>query len=149
MGIGGAGMSALARLYLDCGWTVSGSDRASGEQVQLLRQRGVEILPELGQASLDEIALVVHSPAVPMSDPALQAARRRGIPVWNRTRALTALIAGREVISVAGSHGKSTTTAMLAVILNAAGFAPGHMVGGVSDALDGATCNFLHINVSL
>ncbi len=131
-------MSALARLYLDCGWTVSGSDRASGEQVQLLRQRGVEILPELEQASLDEIALVVHSPAVPMSDPALQAARRRGIPVWNRTRALTSLIAGREVISVAGSHGKSTTTAMLAVILNAAGFAPGHMVGGVSDALDGA-----------
>ncbi len=79
---------------------------------------------------------------MPQSDLDLDAARRLGIQVCNRTRALTDLIAGREVISVAGSHGKSTTTTMLAVILDAAGLAAGHMVGGVSEALNSANARW-------
>lgn len=136
IGIGGSGMSALARLYLDAGWTVSGSDRARTDHVEALAARGAVLLDDR-EPPPPATTLVVHSPAVARNHPALAAARERRLPIHVRSKALTDLLAGREVVSVAGSHGKSTTTAMLALILDAAGTGAGYMVGGVCDALPG------------
>jgi len=136
VGIGGIGMSALARLYLDAGWSVTGSDAVEGEVVQRLRERGVVISSE---GVPEDVALVVRSPAIPASHADLTTANQRGSIVQNRTEALTTLLAGREVISVAGSHGKSTTSTMLTMILAAYMPGTGHMVGGVLDAL--GKCN--------
>lgn len=134
VGIGGSGMSSLARLYLGSGWSVSGSDRFEGDQVRSLQKLGVDMIPD-HSPEIGSVGLVVHSSAVPRLHPQLVAARKSGIEVTNRALALTELIASRDVISVAGSHGKSTTATMLSVILNATGLAPGHMIGGISEAL--------------
>lgn len=134
VGIGGSGMSALARLYLDAGWAVSGSDRASNDHLVALAARGAVILKD-GEPPPLATTMVVHSPAISRSHPALAVARDRGLAIHARTKALTELIAGREVVSVAGSHGKSTTTAMLALLLEAAEVGAGYMVGGVCEAL--------------
>lgn len=134
LGIAGSGMRALARLYLDAGWTVSGSDRAGQDHLDALAARGALILAE-GAAPPAATTLVVHSPAIPRSHPALVAARKSGLPIAARTKALTDLLAGHEVISVAGSHGKSTTTAMLALILTAGETGAGYMLGGLCESL--------------
>lgn len=134
IGIGGSGMSALARLYLDAGWTVSGSDRVRNDQVEALAACGA-VLQDDDQPPPPATSLVVHSPAVARNHPALKAAREQGLVIHVRSKALIDLVAGREVISVAGSHGKSTTTAMLALILDAEGTGAGYMVGGICDAL--------------
>lgn len=138
LGIGGAGMSALARLYLDSGWAVTGSDHAAKDEIVTLAAKGVVILPDQSTAP-EGTTLLVYSPAIPRNHPALIAARQWGIPVQSRSKALTELLAQRDVICVAGSHGKSTTTAMLAQILTAAGIPAGHMLGGLSDGLEGGS----------
>lgn len=134
IGIGGSGMSALARLYLDAGWTVSGSDQVRNDQVETLAACGAVIQDE-DQPPPPMTSLVVQSPAIARNHPALRAARERGLVTHVRSKALVDLVAGREIISVAGSHGKSTTTAMLALILDAEETGAGYMVGGVCDAL--------------
>ena len=136
LGIGGAGMSALARLYLGSGWTVTGSDHSAKDELAALAAKGVVILPD-HLTALEGTSLLVYSPAIPRNHPALVAARQWGLPVQSRSKALTALLARRNVICVAGSHGKSTTTAMLAQILISAGISAGHMLGGISDGLEG------------
>lgn len=134
IGIGGSGMSALARLYLDAGWTVSGGDRVKNDHVDALAARGAVILKD-DEALPLTATLVVHSSAIGRNHPALAVARERGLAIHVRSKALTDLVEGREVVSVAGSHGKTTTTAMLALILDKEGTGAGYMVGGVCDAL--------------
>ena len=135
LGVGGVGMSALARLYLGSGWAVTGSDHAAKDQIVALAAKGVVILPDQSTAP-EGTSLLVYSPAIPRNHPALVAARQWGLPVQSRSKALTELLAERDVICVAGSHGKSTTTAMLAQILISAGISAGYMLGGLSDGLE-------------
>lgn len=139
VGIGGDGMSALARLYLDAGWQVSGSDRVASPGTVALQALGAEV--HIGHAPhrVAGAGLVVASAAVPRRDPELDAARAAGIPVQIRSEALTRLLAGRDLVCVAGSHGKTTTTTMLSLLLDAAGRVPGFMLGGASAALGGVT----------
>lgn len=137
VGIAGEGMSALARLFVDAGWRVSGSDRLRNDHTASLENLGVACFSGHVAANVDGAALVVCSSAIPRNNPEVAAARAAGIPVWQRTRALTHLIAGRKVLSVAGSHGKTTTTTMLTLILAQSGLRPGFMVGGVAQALGG------------
>lgn len=139
VGIAGDGMSALARLYLDAGWRVSGSDLAGGEKAAALAASGARIRIGHDPAHIAGAELVVHSPAIPRGNPELVAARAAGIPVQTRTRALTGLIAARETICVAGSHGKTTTTSMLSLILDRAGRQAGFMSGGPTVVLGNVT----------
>ncbi|MFD2842939.1 Mur ligase domain-containing protein [Paracoccus cavernae] len=127
IGVGGSGMFPLALLLRQAGYEVSGSDsNCSKERLDLLLANGIRVQA----AAMRDVDGVIVSPAIPESHAELRAARRDSIPVQTRARALAELIAQRPSICVAGSHGKSTTTAMLVHILDYAGPSDcGHMLG--------------------
>ena len=132
--VGGAGMSAVATLLAESGHRVSGHDRAADTPfLPMLRALGVELTTgeaAAGGASLSpEVEVVVVSTATPDDDPVVVAARDRGVPVLHRAAALGALCARRTTAAVAGTHGKTTTSALLTTILAATGHAPGWVVG--------------------
>jgi UDP-N-acetylmuramate--alanine ligase len=130
VGVGGAGMSGLARLLLAAGHRVTGSDRAESATLAALRALGAEVWAGHDGARLGRPDLVAASSAVKATNPELVAARILGIPVLGRARLLALLMAGKVGIAVAGTHGKTTTTAMAVAILQAAGLDPSFAVGG-------------------
>jgi len=129
IGIGGAGMSALAQVLHQRGFVVTGSDLKRGLIVERLAAYGITV--HLGHlASLVEGAdLVVASTAIPSTNVELLAAKEQGIPVLSRAGLLRALTEGYELVAVSGTHGKTTTTAMLALALRAAELDPSWVVG--------------------
>ena len=134
VGIGGVGMSALAEALLDAGETVTGSDRCLDAAtplpaVEALRAQGVAIFPQDGSGVAPGVARVVASTAVEPDNPDLAAARRRGIPVVRRADALAERLRAGRLVAVAGTCGKSTTTALLGHLLAEAGLSP-TVVGG-------------------
>lgn len=131
IGIGGSGMLPLALLLQKAGYRVRGSDPdCPPEGRALLAAAGIELVAQPDAAQILEADQVVVTPAIPRSQVEYRAARRAGLPIHTRAAMLAALMAGRPSVHVAGSHGKSTTTAMLVQILRAAGGPePGHMVG--------------------
>lgn len=131
IGIGGSGLSAIATVLLERGERVSGSDRQMSPMLEQLRQRGAQIFTEHRSENIAGVDVVVRSSAVPEENVEVQAARSAGIPVLKRADFLDELLAGREVIAVAGTHGKTTTTAMIAWALLALGADPSFVVGGV------------------
>lgn len=130
IGIGGAGMSGIAKLLLARGIGVTGSDLKDTRGLEELRAAGATIHVGHDAAVLGEPDVVVVSSAIPRANPELVAASERGIPVLMRAQALAALAGGRRTIAVAGTHGKTTTTSMLAVILERCGFDPTFVIGG-------------------
>ena len=136
VGIGGAGMSGLAEAALRAGYRVTGCDASEGDTVEHLRGLGAEVfIGHSAEHAEDADALVVTS-AVPTDHPELEAAARRGIPVVKRAAALGAWVRRGRTIGVAGTHGKTTTTAMTAEILTAAGLDPTAFVGGTVASWD-------------
>ncbi len=115
--IGGAGMSGVAALYADLGVPVSGSDQVDSANLAMLRRHGVRTYVGHAADQLGDARTVVVSSAVRESNPELAAARARDLRVWHRSAALAALMLGRPGIAVAGTHGKTTTTAMIAHLL--------------------------------
>ena len=136
MGIGGAGMSALADALIRSGARVTGCDLHATAAQTLLGDR-VDVSAQHDPAHIDDAAAVVVTSAVPQSHPELQAARARGIPVMKRAEALGAFVNTGNVLAVAGTHGKTTTTAMLTGILDAADLDPTAFVGGRVQAWGG------------
>jgi len=136
-GIGGAGMCALAEALVRAGTGVSGCDTAPGATVRALEGMGVRIQEGHDPGHLKGIDLVVTTAAVPARHPELEEARRLGIPVVKRALALGAWVNGGEVVAIAGTHGKTTTTAMTTAILIEAGEDPTGFVGGHVPAWDG------------
>ncbi|WP_308281353.1 UDP-N-acetylmuramate--L-alanine ligase, partial [Cellulomonas sp. PS-H5] len=135
VGVGGAGMSAVAGLLAARGLTVSGSDAKEGPALDGLRAAGVTVHVGHDPAHVEDVDSVVLSSAIRESNPELARARERGLPVLHRSEALAALMAGRIGIAVAGAHGKTTTSAMVATALTAAGRAddvldPSYAIGG-------------------
>ncbi|MGH3971604.1 MAG: UDP-N-acetylmuramate--L-alanine ligase [Mycobacterium sp.] len=135
VGIGGAGMSGVARILLDRGGLVSGSDAKESRGVRALRARGALIRIGHDASSLDLLpggatAVITTHAAIPKSNPELVEARRRGIPVVLRPAVLAKLMAGRTTLMVTGTHGKTTTTSMLIVALQHCGLDPSFAVGG-------------------
>jgi UDP-N-acetylmuramate--alanine ligase len=130
VGIGGAGMSGLARLFLARGVAVSGSDLKESTQLEELRMVGADVAAGHDVANLAEPDAVVVSTAIGPANPEVEEARRRGVPVLARAQVLAAMMRERRGIAVAGTHGKTTTTSMLAVILERAGLDPTYVVGG-------------------
>jgi len=130
MGIGGAGMCALAELLARRGVTVSGCDARSSAAVEDLRSLGVVTHAGHDPAHVDGVAALVVTAAVPTEHPELVRARTLGIPVLKRAEALGAWVAQGKVVALAGTHGKTTTTAMTTQILAGADFDPTGLVGG-------------------
>ena len=128
--IGGAGMSAVARLALEAGLAVSGSDSQDGQFIAPLREAGAVIGIGFDAALLPEdLDLVIVSTAVRADNPEVLAARERGIPVIHRAAALAGLLGERELVAVAGTHGKTTTTGMAVTTLRGAGEEPAWALG--------------------
>ncbi len=118
VGIGGAGMSALAHLYLERGDAVSGSDSAASDVTEALTKAGARVALSHAAENLGDAHVVIVSTAVGEENPELLAARRRGLPVLSRGRAAAQLCARRRVVAVAGTHGKTTTTTLVAAALD-------------------------------
>ncbi len=131
VGVGGAGMSAIATVLARMGHRVSGSDLRPSRPLERLGL--LDVTTHVGHAAEHlpaALDAVVISTAIPESNPEVVAARERGIPVLRRADALRAIVATRTTIAVAGSHGKTTTSSMLALILRAAGWHPSFLIGG-------------------
>ncbi len=138
VGVAGGGLSGLAVLLADEGHKVSGSDRTPSDMLKALRTHGVVVHEEHDATWAQGADLIVHSAAVPDDNPELQAGRDAGIPVVKYSEAVGALLRGRPGIAIAGTHGKTTTTALLAHLLQASGLAPGWVVGGRPLTLPGS-----------
>lgn len=132
IGIGGTGLSAIARLLLERGEQVSGSDRQFSPLAQSLQEAGVRVDTGHRAENIQGADLVVRSSAVPDDNVEVVAARSAGIPVLKRADFLGALMENSLGIAIAGTHGKTTTTAMIAWILSALGRDPSYLIGGVS-----------------
>ncbi len=131
IGIGGTGLSAIARVLLESGYTVTGSDRAASPFTRDLESAGVTISIGHRPENVRGADQVVRSSAIPDDNPEVIAARAARIPVLKRADFLGALMAGKTGIAVAGTHGKTTTTSMLAWALTALGQEPTFISGGV------------------
>jgi len=130
IGIGGVGMSGLARLLLTRGLRVTGSELRDWPALAGLRALGGVIHNRHDPSNLDGVDTVVYSTAIPADHVELVEARRRGLRVLHRSEALAAAMAGRRSIAVTGTHGKTTTTSMVTLILQRAGLDPSFVIGG-------------------
>ncbi|MEX0672629.1 MAG: UDP-N-acetylmuramate--L-alanine ligase [Candidatus Paceibacterota bacterium] len=132
IGIGGIGMSALARMMLNEGHTVSGSDRAQSKLTETLETEGVSVVYEQNAQNItDEIDQVVYTMAIPQDHPELAAAREGGLVTLSYPEMLGEISKDKYTIAIAGTHGKTTTTAMVARILIEAGYDPTVIVGSL------------------
>ena len=137
VGIGGIGMSGIAELLHGAGYEVSGSDLAASPVTARLRSAGVPIAEGHAAANVGAPDVVVVSSAVRPDNLEMVEAERRGIPIVGRGAMLAELAKRKRTVAVAGSHGKTTTTSMVALVLAAAGLDPTAVIGGVVDALGG------------
>jgi len=131
IGAGGIGMSAIAEVMAARGIPVQGSDQKDGANLRRLAGKGIKVFIGQDRANLAGVGSVVISTAVKEDNIELREARARGIPVLSRAEALAALMRGYRTICITGSHGKTTTTAMVAWMLERAGLDPTAIVGGV------------------
>ena len=139
VGIGGIGMSGIARLLHTLGYEVGGSDLVLSQSVQRLQNVGIRVRKGHDSSYLDAPDLVVVSSAVPDDNPEVVEASRRQIPIFGRGEILAELALLKRSVAVAGSHGKTTTASMVALLLEAAGFDPTAVIGGVVRAFGGNT----------
>ena len=138
IGIGGSGMRALAQMLYDCGAVVSGSDMHDSAHAQRLAEQGAAVhIGQCEQNIPEDCDLVVHSAAIHDQNPELLAARQRELKVLKYSQMLGRMMTGRHGIAIAGTHGKSTTTGMVAYGLAQAGADPSFVVGATVDQLGG------------
>ncbi|HZI39768.1 MAG TPA: UDP-N-acetylmuramate--L-alanine ligase, partial [Acidimicrobiia bacterium] len=130
VGVGGAGMSAIAAVLAAMGHRVSGSDLKESAGLARLRALGVDVAVGHAAEHVDDVDAVTISTAVPPTNVEVEAARERGIPVLRRAEALAAVARTRRTVAVAGTHGKTTTASMLALVLVEAGLRPSFIIGG-------------------
>jgi UDP-N-acetylmuramate--alanine ligase len=138
VGIGGIGMAALAELLHAQGFEISGSDLGSGPTIERLRSLGVTIVLGHDPASVGRAQVVVRSSAIPYGNPELEVARQQGLPIVSRGELLAEVMRTRNGIAIAGSHGKTTTSAMVAHLLEVADLDPTALIGGRVPRPDGS-----------
>ena len=131
VGIGGIGMSGIAEVMKNLGYSVQGSDIAEGYVVQGLRDKGIPVAIGHRSDNLGDAAVVVVSTAIVRSNPEVECALERRIPVVRRAEMLAELMRLKSTVAVAGTHGKTTTTSMIAAILDAGGVDPTVINGGI------------------
>ncbi len=137
VGIGGAGMSGIAEVLANLGYEVQGSDLADNAAVRRLRELGVTVFIGHSASNVHDCSVVVVSSAIPEDNPEVCEARRWRMPVLKRAEMLAELMRFRFGIAIAGSHGKTTTTSLVAALLSEAGFDPTYVVGGKVERLGG------------
>jgi len=130
VGIGGIGMSGIAEVLVNLGYEVSGSDARPSEMTERLARLGVRVARGHDAAHVGNADVVVVSSAIPAGNAEVEEARRRGIPVIPRAEMLAELMRLRYGIAIAGAHGKTTTTSMVALVLERAGLDPTAVIGG-------------------
>ena len=130
IGIGGVGMSGIAEVLNNLGYRVSGSDKAVSPITERLTRLGIDVARGHAAAHLDAVDVVVTSSAIRADNPELVAARDQGIPVVPRAEMLGELMRFRRGIAIAGTHGKTTTTSLVASVLAEAGYDPTFVIGG-------------------
>lgn len=131
IGIGGMAMSGIATVLTRLGHAVSGSDLKAWRGLERLRLLGVEVhVPHDPTRVPEHLDAVVVSTAIPASNPEVVAARERGVPVLRRADALALIVATRRTVAISGTHGKTTTSTMLTLMLRAAGWHPSFLIGG-------------------
>jgi len=134
VGIGGIGMSGIAEVLHNLGYAVQGSDIAESPNVQRLRAAGIPVAIGHAAANLGAAQVVVISTAVPRDNPEVQAARSKLIPVVRRAEMLAELMRLRWSVAIGGTHGKTTTTSIVAAVLDGAGYDPTVINGGIINA---------------
>src|SRR3989338_2479172 len=137
IGIGGIGMSGIARIYLSLGYHVQGTDVRSSDMTSELQRLGAKIYIGHSEAYIAGADLVVYSSSIPEDHPERLAALRRGIKIIHRAAALAELCREKYTIAISGTHGKTTTTALVGMILKEAGRDPSIVVGGWVPSLGG------------
>ena len=137
IGIGGAGMSGLARLLLGAGVPVQGSDLRWSETSASLAAAGAKVFEGHRAENVAGATRVIYSAAVPPENPELVEARRLGLPTIPRAEMLARVMEGKIGVAIAGTHGKTTTTGLIASAFLAAGADPSVLVGGEWSALGG------------
>jgi UDP-N-acetylmuramate--alanine ligase len=131
VGIGGIGMSGIAEVLADRGLRVSGCDLRPSRTAELLAERGVRVFTGHDPSHLDGVDTVVVTAAVRGQNAEIDEAMRRGIAVWRRKEILGAIAGRKRTVGVSGTHGKTTTTAMIALVLEEAGLDPTILIGGM------------------
>jgi UDP-N-acetylmuramate--alanine ligase len=134
VGIGGIGMSGIAEVLANLGYTVQGSDAAESANVKRLREHGITVFIGHDAANLGAAEVVVVSSAIKRDNPELAAARAKRLPVVRRAEMLAELMRLKSCVSIAGTHGKTTTTSLVATLLDAGSFDPTVINGGIINA---------------
>ena len=134
IGIGGIGMSGIAEVMANLGYTVQGSDAGENANVQRLREKGVTVHVGHDAANLGDAEVVVVSTAIKRDNPELKAAREARLPVVRRAEMLAELMRLKTCVAIAGTHGKTTTTSLVATLLDGGGFDPTVINGGIINA---------------
>lgn len=137
VGISGIGMSGIAELLLTMGYKISGSDLRATSITKRLSEMGAKIFKGHCASNIQDVELVVYSSAVPLGNPEILEAKRRGIPVIQRGEMLAELTRIKDSVIVAGSHGKTTVTAMIAHIASTLSFDPTVIIGGRLSSIGG------------
>lgn len=130
VGIGGSGMNGIAEVLINMGFTVTGSDLSAGAAVKRLEKLGAQVFIGHGADNVTDADVVVKSTAIPDTNPELERARERSIPIIPRAEMLAELMRLQSGIAVAGTHGKTTTTSLLATIFTEARLDPTVIIGG-------------------
>src|SRR4029079_81442 len=131
VGIGGIGMSGIAEVLMKLGYTVQGSDASDNANVKRLRDKGAKVSIGHKAENLDGAEVLVVSSAIKRDNPELVAAREKRLPVVRRAEMLAELMRLKSCVAIAGTHGKTTTTSLVAALLDAAGFDPTAINGGI------------------
>ncbi len=134
IGIGGIGMSGIAEVLHNLGYRVQGSDQSDGANIQRLRDKGIECFVGHKAENLGAAEVVVVSTAIKKSNPELRAARENLLPIVRRAEMLAELMRFRQAVAIGGTHGKTTTTSMIATLLEAGGLDPTVVNGGIINA---------------
>jgi UDP-N-acetylmuramate--alanine ligase len=134
VGIGGIGMSGIAEVLHNLGYTVQGSDASDSPNVKRLRDKGIRVQVGHAAAHLGDAAVVVVSTAIQRDNPELMTAREKRLPVVRRAEMLAELMRLKQCVAIAGTHGKTTTTSLVATLLDAGGFDPTVINGGIINA---------------
>jgi UDP-N-acetylmuramate--alanine ligase len=137
IGIGGVSMSGIAEILAERGYKVSGSDLKESKYLDLLRKYEIKIFIGHTASNIEGADIIVKTSAIPDNNPEIQAARKKGLKIVKRAEMLSYLMRNKKTIAVAGTHGKTTVTAMLAAIFKQAKKDPAVMVGGFLEELNG------------
>lgn len=135
IGIGGIGMSGIAEVLKTLGYEVQGSDQSDGPNIQRLREKGINCFVGHKAENLGDAEVVVVSTAIKRSNPEMMAAREKLLPVVRRAEMLAEIMRFRQAVAIGGTHGKTTTTSLVATLLEAGGLDPTVINGGIINAL--------------